>query len=443
MSFRKFIGVVSALSLMLSIAQPASATDGHFLHGVGAVNSAMGGAGVAAPGDLMGAFYLNPAGLKCTEGSRIALGFELFKPQRTVSSDFGFASGETVSKSDFVPIPSFGWSTRINDKVSIGLGGIGIGGFGVDYPSADNSNPILAPRPYGYGQVTSNFQLMKIIPAFSYEVNEKLTLGFGLNVDWASLAVDPMPVAAPDVDPGPDGTPFTQDDRAFYPRATAADGAFGIGFQAGLIFAPNENLRLGLAYTSPQNFQDFEFNATHENPNLPNFGTAYSIDFAMDVPAVYSAGFAVMKDRFLWTGDARYITYESTAGFDNSGFDPSTMAVQGFGWENILVLGSGLQFRPVEKFALRGGYNYSQNPIPDDLSAFNIPAPAVVQHHLTMGLGFQLSDDVTMDLGYYHAFANEIAGPMQTPMGPMPGTEIKSEMYEDSFLMTFSFNPGG
>ena len=110
MSFRKFIGVVSALSLMLSIAQPASATDGHFLHGVGAVNSAMGGAGVAAPGDLMGAFYLNPAGLKCTEGSRIALGFELFKPPRTVSSDF--VRGEREAHAGLRPQRGLGFAGR-------------------------------------------------------------------------------------------------------------------------------------------------------------------------------------------------------------------------------------------------------------------------------------------------------------------------------------------
>ena len=57
--------------------QPLAATDGHFLHGVGAVNSSMGGAGVAAPGDLLGSFYLNPAGLRCEHGSRISLGFEM------------------------------------------------------------------------------------------------------------------------------------------------------------------------------------------------------------------------------------------------------------------------------------------------------------------------------------------------------------------------------
>ena len=59
---------------------PARATDGHFLHGVGAVNNAMGGAGVAAPVSILGTFYLNPAGLIAFDGLRVEFSFEMFKP---------------------------------------------------------------------------------------------------------------------------------------------------------------------------------------------------------------------------------------------------------------------------------------------------------------------------------------------------------------------------
>jgi len=427
--------------LLLLMAAPLHATDGHFLHGVGAVNSAMGGAGVASNADLLGAFYLNPAGLLDGEGTRVALSMELFKADRTVSSRItGFGGGATRSKSEFVPVPAFAWATSVNDKLTVGVGGLGIGGFGVDY-AQDNSNPILAPRPMGFGQVFSNFGLMKVSPALAFKASEKLTLGFALNVDWASLAVDPMPTASPAFDPGPDGVPMTQDDRAFYSRATATDGAFGFGFQAGLIVNATEHVNLGLSYSSPQWFQDFEYHSVYENPNLPNFGQARSFTFAMDVPAVYIGGIAVDTDRLLWTADAKYITYSSTAGFDEQGFD-QTGAVKGFGWDDIWVLATGLQFSPTDRFSLRGGWNYSQNPVPDGLSMFNVPAPAIMQNHLTLGLGFMPFDGVNVNLAYYHVFETSISGPMFGPAGPIPGSSVDSKMFEDSLIMSFSFATG-
>lgn len=429
MSFSRCVRFYLPVALFLFATSPASATDGHFLHGVGAVNSAMGGAGVAAPGDLLGSFYLNPAGLVCEHGTRISLGFELMKPQRTVSSEFGTFAGRTTSKSDFTPIPAFGWATRVGERLSFGVGMLGIGGFGVDYP-ADPTNPVLGPRPQGFGQVASNFQFMKIMPSFAYEVTDDLYFGAALNLDWASLQVDPMPIASPAYDPG-SGT-------AFYSRATATDGAFGVGFQAGILYRATEQVRLGLSYTSPQWFQDFEYNAVHENPNLGNFQTARTISFALDVPAVYAGGVALTLGDVLWTGDARYITYSRTDGFSDSGMD-ATGAVLGFGWEDIWVLASGVQLRPVDRVALRGGYNFTQNPIPPEQSAFNVPAPAIVQHHLTLGFGVTFGD-LTVDAGYYHAFANEITGVMTTAQGDMA---VTNEMSEDAVLLSFSFLPGG
>lgn len=417
-----------ALLLLSFAAAPAQATDGHFLHGVGAVNSAMGGAGVAAPGDLLGSFYLNPAGLMCESGSRVAMGFEMMKAQRSVSSTFGPYAGTTPSKSAYTPIPAFGWATNVGDRLSVGIGMLGIGGFGVDYPQ-DLTNPILGARPQGFGQVTSNFQFMKISPAVAYKVNDRLALGVALNLDWASLSVDPMPTAPPAYD--------ANTGAAYYSRATATDGAYGLGLQAGLLYRATDAIHLGLAYTSKQSFQDFQYNAQYENPMLPNFQTARSISFAMDVPAVYSGGFAVTKGDLLWTSDARYITYSKTAGFDKSGMD-QTGAVQGFGWQDIWVLASGLQYKATQALSLRGGYNFTQNPIPDAQSAFNIPAPAVVQHHLTLGVGFAF-DAMKVDMGYYHAFENTITGLFPTPMGNMG---VSNSMSEDSFLMTFSFVTG-
>ena len=66
--------------------------------------------------------------------------------------------------------------------------------------------------------------------------------------------------------------PFTSDDRAFYSNADASDGAFGFGFQAGMLFQASDQVSIGASYTSPQSFQDFKWQAVYENPFLPTYG---------------------------------------------------------------------------------------------------------------------------------------------------------------------------
>lgn len=442
MTNRSVVTSLTLAALLAGRASVASATDGHFLHGVGAINSAMGGVGVAGSSSLLGAFYVNPAGLRAFHGTATELGFELFKPDRTLASSAGPASGSTTSSSEFVPIPAFGWSQELSgEKLTVGVAGLGIGGFGVDYHH-DPNNPMLAPRPYGFGQIYSNFSLLRIIPAVAYQASARLRLGAALNVDWATLAVDPMPVAAPAVDPGPDGTPGTADDRAYYSRATDADGSFGFGAQLGLQYALTPTLAVGASYTTPQVFQKFEFGAVYENPNLANFNTPRTIRFAMDVPAVYAAGLAWSPNEAWSMGaDGRYITYASTRGFEASGF-AADGAVKGFGWRSIWSAAGGLQYKPSARVALRAGYNYTENPIPESLTMFNAPAPAIVQHHATLGAGYLFRNGFGVDVAYYRAFKNTITGPFQTPAGPAPGTSVSSSLSENSFLLGFTFHPG-
>lgn len=431
--------VMSAAIAALLLPSSAGATDGHFLHGVGAVNASLGGIGIARSPSVLGAMYVNPAGLMAFRGTQMEMGFEMFKADRTISSAAGPMSGSTTSSSEWMPVPAFGWSREVAaDRLVLAVGGLGIGGFGVDYRT-DPSNPITMPAPYGFGQIYSNFSLMKVLAAAAYKVAPSVTLGAALNVNWASLAVDPMPIGAPAIDPGPDATPMTADDRAYYSSATDADGAFGVGAQLGLQWQVTNRLAVGLAYTSPQVFEKFQYDAVYENPNLPNYGTPRTIEFAMDVPAIYGVGVAVMPTSALMLGvDAKYIMYGSTRGFEESGF-AADGSVKGFGWENILVLATGLEYKAAPKVALRGGYNYSGNPIPENLMMFNAPAPAIVQHHATFGIGYQFSNGFGVDLGYYRVFENSLSGPFQTMAGPAAGTSVTSTMSEQSIQIGFTF----
>jgi long-chain fatty acid transport protein len=417
-----------ALAGVAFLATPAAATDGHYLHGIGAVNSSMGGAGVAAPRSLLGTFYLNPAGLMAFDGYRMEFGFELFKADRTVASTIGPFSGSTRSKSEYTPIPAMGVSYRLNnDKVVLGLGAVGVGGFGVDYPQ-DNTNPILGPAPNGFGQVYSNYSYLKIAPSVAWAVTPKLWLGGAVNVNWASLAVVPNPTAAPAAN-----APTS----LYYSDAAAADGAFGFGWQLGALYKINDIIALGASYSSAQVFDEFKWNSVYKNPNLPNFGQARVDTFQMDAPAVIAGGIGLTPLPGLsLAGDVRWITYSKTEGFEKKGFD-NTGRVLGFGWEDIMVIAVGGEYWVTEGFALRAGYNHSDNPIPDSQSFYNIPAPAIVQDHFTFGIGLKPSRRSEISLGYYYVPENTQSGPIPNPLVP-PGSSVTNSMKESSLLIQFT-----
>lgn len=436
-----FHGLLTAGALLFMSASPAQATDGHLLHGVGAVNQAMGGAGIGAPVSLLGVFYLNPAGMMAFDGTRIEFSFEMFKPSRSVSSDFpGFGSGTTVSRSEFTPIPALGWSTKLNNgKWVLGLGGIGIGGFGVDYAASSpaNPNPILFPQPNGFGQVFSSYNLLKFTPAVAWAPIEKLWLGLAFNVNWAQLSVMPAAFASPNFDP------VTQ--TAFFPSATATDGAFGFGGQLGLMYVINDMFTVGASYSSEQFFESFEWNSSNANPNLINFGGPRELEFKLNTPAVLGAGFGIYPvPNVAIAGDFRYIFYESAAGFEVPDTGPFNQdgSAAGFAWENIYVIAIGVQYRPLEALALRGGYNFTQNPVPDELSFINVPAPAIVQHHLTLGAGWKFTRRFEVSLGYYKAFKNSGTGPILNPAAP-PGSTVTNELSENSIQLQFTFGTKG
>jgi long-chain fatty acid transport protein len=84
------------LLLVLALATPAAhAGNGHNLHGIGAVNSALGGAGVALPNDALGALLLNPALLADLDGNRFSFSAEYNTQKNAVESRVGTFSGRT------------------------------------------------------------------------------------------------------------------------------------------------------------------------------------------------------------------------------------------------------------------------------------------------------------------------------------------------------------
>jgi len=431
-----------SLSLLASLlAAPAWAGNGAYLHGVGAVNSAMGGAGVALPNDALGALDNNPALLAKLAGHRMEFSTEFAKAKNAVSSSVQVnvggghvidVAGRTDENGKPAVVPAFAWSHHsTSSSAAYGMGFLGTSGFGVDYPQ-DATNPILAPQPRGFGRVFSSYSMLKIPFAFAWQATPQLAVGLSFNAGRATLQADPAGFAAPDCS----GSPASP--TCFVPRVNA-DSEFGYGGQVGILWEVTPAINVGASYASKMSFSSFEWDSAHANPNRPDFGAARTIRFKLDSPATAIVGLGLkLSPNFQLALDAKRIAYGDTAGFGGTGFDAQGNA-KGLGWKNITVLAAGAEWRPSPKLALRAGYNRSDNPIPDNLTFQNVVAPAIFKNHACLGLGLGLYQNLELNVTVYRAFKNTASGPFLSPAGPVPGTQVRNEMTLDSGVLTFSF----
>ncbi len=437
---------------MLVIATGVMAQSGHIMQGVGATNMSMGGAATAQPIDISGAIQWNPAIISAFDQKMIKLDVGLFFSAPEINSTLPEnmawpgspeLTGSTLDERGTSVMPALAmiWG-KPESRSTFAASAFGISGFGVTFPEEsnhpynpdfnpqNNSNPILYPQEAGgFGKIKSDYGLFQLSFTWSYQLNEKFSIGVQPNFNLAMLELMPNPTANPSMNAG-------------YPSTNKA-AATGYGAQLGIYFDSGKGLKLGASYKTRQVFDDFEF----ENTYLDNSEGKSS--FSMDYPAIYSAGIGYSIGQFDLAADYRYVDYEGTNGFNNSGWT-ETASVKGFGWENIYIISAGLQYKGLEKFPLRVGYTYNSNPIPDELAFFNAPATAIIANAFQFGFSYLALGNFKLDAMYHHgASSGTTEGPMYNPMminsenplGEIPGSNIGYKMTTDLVTLgiTYSF----
>jgi long-chain fatty acid transport protein len=194
--------------------------------------------------------------------------------------------------------------------------------------------------------------------------------------------------------------------------------------QVGAHYDTGTGLRTSASVKSPQFFQDFEFESGDR-----------TFSYALDYPMIISAAAAYEGlDRVTVVGDVRYIDFANTDGFQAAGFD-ATGAVTGFGWESIWVVALGVEVEVTDRLPVRLGYAYNQNPIRDEVAFYNVASPAIVQHHISGGGSYHVTDRVMASVAVQYAPRNEVTSEMQSPIllqatgsSSVPGTAVTSEL---------------
>ena len=313
---------VAAAVLVVALSGTALATNGMQLIGIGAVQRSMGGAGSALPVDTF-VMTLNPAAI-----SELPAMFDLsvthFAPDSDYeSTDFFVGESDETSSYPASTIPAVGVVFPVTEKLSLGLTAFGSAGMGVDY----------SPGIYG-AKVYTSFEMMKVVPALSYKLSDKLSVGVALNLDRAVM--------------GYEAGGGEEHDH---------DVSFGYGFQVGVYLKPADKWSVSLAYISQEWFDDFEFDTAK--------GTDH-VDLDLPQQLIFGIGYRP-TDRLRLAADVKWINWAQTMG-RNKPHMPRSEATPDFqlfnmNWDDQIVFAIGAEYDLVpDRWKIRAGYNYGNAP---------------------------------------------------------------------------------
>ncbi len=426
LSNRGWLLARAALLLTLATCAVPAFGQGIALRGIGAVNASMGGAAAGCPLDSAGAIHWNPASISGLPSSDMSFGMELVLPTSEVSSrvpagEGSYLSGTSGSEPGVIPIPTMALVRKVEGSPwTFGLGMFGIGGSKTNYP-ASTTNPILLPQPTGLGRLAATVEIMQIDPTVSYELTERLSIGFAPTITLANLYASPLFLGSKNAD-------------ATWSEGVGTRYTWGAGFQVGLYYTTESDWHFGTSVKSPQWMEPFRFRTSDAN------GLEKEVQFRLNYPLIVSVGTSYTGfENWVLACDVRYFNYSGTTGFGSAGFDASG-ALTGLDWNDVYSVSLGVQRRLSEKLFVRMGYCYNDNPISSNSEAvqYNVASPLIIQHTLSLGASYMFADNWIMALAYSHAFENQVSGSLYSGATAIPGSSVSSKVSADTLSLGFT-----
>jgi long-chain fatty acid transport protein len=403
------VGVTSLTSF------PALATNGYFQHGFGTPYSAMAGAGVALSLNTL-APATNPAANAFVLG--YDLGLAAFNPNReyTVTGNpsgypgtFGLAPGTVESGSSVFLIPSIGANWRLGETTTLGLVIYGNGGMNTSYD---------APTFYG-GRTGVDLSQMFFAPTLTVAVAKNHAFGISPVLAYQRFQAEGLGAFGP----------FSNDAAAL--SNNGHDEAFGYGVRVGYLGKLAPWLSVGASYQSEIAMGAFD-----------GYAGLFAEEGYFDVPETYTVGVALVPvERLTVALDLQQIHYGDVVSIGTPmipnlmGARLGTDAGAGFGWRDVTAYKLGLAYAAASDLALRAGYSYARQPIPESEVLFNILAPGVVEHHVTAGASKAFGSS-TDHLSVMRALAKAVEGP--NPLEAPGQQRIELKMDEWSFELGLS-----
>ena len=421
---KKLFATLGAAALLAAVAVPAGATNGMDMIGYGTRSIGMGGADVALDGDAANVSG-NPAVVSKAVPNSANVGLTVLMPDLKYQDPYQEVDGE--SQQFFMP--SLGYvHTSAGSPWSFGIGAYAQGGMGVDFQD------VMTPAGT-MDELTSEVGYLRINPLVAYKVNNDLSVGATVMIGYTMMKFSMFP-ETPGANSGLDVKDLT---------------SWGYAAKVGAQYKIGPQWSFGATYTTEAKIDMDGGTATL---NFGPMGGKVEYDAEMTDftwPQEFEAGVAYTPIKGLTiAADVKWINWAATidqpklvvsnppAGFPATPFPSadgqqmaSDTAAFDMGWDDQWVYAIGAEYAINAVHTVRAGFNYGNNPVPDD--KLNPLFPAIPTTHLTLGYGANLGK-WSLDLAYEHAFEEE-----QTSSNPQMPIEIAHSQNTVSIGATYRY----
>lgn len=368
--------LLSVASVALCATASGALAGGFALREQSSYYQGMSFAGNGTTGPSISSMFWNPAAL-----SGAGAGFtseahnSLIVPESTISGTFtpGLipAAPSTAPSGDIgsdAYIPASYIAYRLNDRAVFGVS------VNAPYGLSTKANLNWAGQFYSR---TSKVGSLNVTPTLSYEINEMLAVGFGLQIQQFKVRLTSAIPTAPG-----------------YPSQVLEGNDIGFGVTAGLIFRPMEGTELGLGYRSGVS-QKLDGNVI-----TPLGTTPIGADLITPDMVTFSVKQRV-NDSFRVFGTVEWSNWsrlKSPRVYTKPG--GATVANLHFNYDDGWFFALGGEYDVNQDLTLRAGAAYEISPVNDAIRSTRLPDNDRIW--LSAGASYSWSDNLAFDLGYTH-----------------------------------------
>lgn len=384
----------SSVALAVTLAATSASANGLSINEQSASGMGTGFAGRSSAAEDASTLFGNPAGMSRLDRTEVSGGFATIFASTDIDDAQGFASG--TNKGDMVPtatIPFAYLVTPLNDHWHAGIGVYAPFGVISDYEKG------FQGRSHG---LYSMVQVVTLQPTLSYQVNDRVSVGFGPTINRISGKLTSQPLAAL----GSDAKVNIKGDDT------------GYGFNAGVLVQVTDQVRWGLTYHSAIDF-GLEGRTRFSGFN-PQIGPDGSYDAALDITMPESIDTSIT-----WELDDRWTVYAGSTWtrwsrldkivVENSGllapYQPNFGSIEEqMKWDDIVSWAVGASYQLNPQWVLRAGFTSDPSPTNDTHRTVRIPVSD--RKVFSVGAGWDVTSDLTLDIAY--SYLREAKGEINT-----------------------------